>query len=81
MADRELHPGNAVGLSLAAGAEIVCTGGLLYVTATGGPWLGGAWTPTRRPLPAGQAWRASEAQWVKLEVAQQAARFRLNHSD
>ena len=63
-------------LSVAAGAEIVCTGGLLYLTTTG-PWLGQAWAPSRRSLPAGQAWRASEAQWVKLEVAQQPARFRV----
>lgn len=76
-ADRQLQPGQPLGLSVAAGAEIICTGGLLYLTATG-PWLGQAWAPTRQPLPVGQAWRASEAQWVKLEVSRQPARFRLN---
>ena len=74
--DRQLEPGGALGFTLAAGAEIICTGGLLYLTATG-PWLGGAWAPARQALPAGQSWRASQAQWVKLEVAQQPARFRL----
>ena len=78
-ADRLLDPGHTLGVSVAAGAEIVCTGGLLYLTATG-PWLGGAWAPARRALHTGQAWRASEAQWVKLEVAQQPARFRLTGS-
>jgi hypothetical protein len=74
--DRQLEPGGAVSLPVAAGSEIVCTSGLLYLTATGA-WLGEAWGQARRALPAGQAWRAHEAQWVKLEVAQQPARFRL----
>lgn len=78
-ADQWLDAGHTLGVSVSAGAEIVCTGGLLYLTATG-PWLGGAWAPARRALHTGQAWRASEAQWVKLEVAQQPARFRLTGS-
>ena len=78
-ADRLLDPGHALGVSVAAGAEIVCTDGLLYLTATG-PWLGGARAPAPRALHTGQAWRASQAQWVKLEVAQQPARFRLTDS-
>jgi hypothetical protein len=72
--DRQLHPGGALGLSLSAGTEVVCTGGLLYLTATG-PWLGEAWA--RRALPAGQAWRAGEAQWVQLEAGDGRARFRV----
>lgn len=74
--DRQLEPGGALGLSLAAGTEIVCTGGMLYLTATG-PWLGDAWAPARRALPVGRAWRAGQAQWVQLEACDRAARFRV----
>jgi hypothetical protein len=63
-------------LFIAAGAEIVCTSGQVRLTATG-PWLEQAWAPAPRLLPAGQAWRATQAQWVKLEGALQPARFRL----
>jgi hypothetical protein len=72
--DRQLHPGGTLGLSLAAGTEVVCTSGLLYLTATG-PWLGQAWA--RRALPVGQAWRAGESQWVQLQAGDSRAFFRV----
>ena len=72
----ELGPGQPMSISVAAGAEIVCTSGLVRLIATG-PWLGQAWAPAPRLLSAGQAWRAIEAQWVKLEVGVQPARIRL----
>lgn len=64
---RNLEPGEQVGLHLAEGAELFCARGLLRVTATT-PWMADA--AHARILAAGQGWRASQSTRITVQAEQ-----------